>query len=171
MLIHELKPHHNQHIDCECISWIITGFFSIFQFLFPVFKETNVSWLVVQAIITTATDGPASPVIGRVPPAQVSHIFLSNLPQPSVIPRLSLPEVCSFCFCFLYFVCPGTGIEACTKCADGYLLEDWRCVTTCSGGYYLSEQTSENGQVQRSCKKWVGSSSSHTSNPLLKQTL
>uniref|UniRef100_A0A8C4EH67 Proprotein convertase subtilisin/kexin type 5b n=1 Tax=Dicentrarchus labrax TaxID=13489 RepID=A0A8C4EH67_DICLA len=47
----------------------------------------------------------------------------------------------------------GTGIEACTKCADGYLLEDWRCVSTCSTGYYLSEQTSDNGQVQRSCKK------------------
>uniref|UniRef100_A0A671VLW9 Proprotein convertase subtilisin/kexin type 5b n=1 Tax=Sparus aurata TaxID=8175 RepID=A0A671VLW9_SPAAU len=45
------------------------------------------------------------------------------------------------------------GVEACTKCADGYLLEDWRCVSTCSSGYYLSEQTSDNGQVQRSCKK------------------
>uniref|UniRef100_A0A665T8T6 Proprotein convertase subtilisin/kexin type 5b n=1 Tax=Echeneis naucrates TaxID=173247 RepID=A0A665T8T6_ECHNA len=44
----------------------------------------------------------------------------------------------------------GTGVEACTKCADGYLLEDWRCVSTCSTGYYLSEQTSDNRQVQRS---------------------
>uniref|UniRef100_A0A3Q3X320 Uncharacterized protein n=1 Tax=Mola mola TaxID=94237 RepID=A0A3Q3X320_MOLML len=49
--------------------------------------------------------------------------------------------------------CAGTGIEACTRCADGYLFEDWRCVSTCSSGYYLSEQTSDNGQVQRSCKK------------------
>ncbi|XP_027889018.1 proprotein convertase subtilisin/kexin type 5b isoform X3 [Xiphophorus couchianus] len=49
--------------------------------------------------------------------------------------------------------CAGTGIEACTKCADDYLLEDWRCVLTCSPGYYLSEQTSDNGQVQRFCKK------------------
>ncbi|KAG7490700.1 proprotein convertase subtilisin/kexin type 5 isoform X1 [Solea senegalensis] len=49
--------------------------------------------------------------------------------------------------------CAGTGIEACTKCAEGYLLEDWRCVSTCSTGYYLSEQTSDNGKVQRSCKK------------------
>ncbi|KAM9742841.1 proprotein convertase subtilisin/kexin type 5b isoform 1-T1 [Menidia menidia] len=49
--------------------------------------------------------------------------------------------------------CAGTGIEACTKCADGYFLEDWRCVLTCSPGYYFSEQTSDNGQVQRSCKK------------------
>ncbi|KAG8011985.1 Proprotein convertase subtilisin/kexin type 5 [Nibea albiflora] len=49
--------------------------------------------------------------------------------------------------------CAGTGIEACTKCADGYFLEEWRCVSTCSTGYYLSEQTSDNGQLQRSCKK------------------
>uniref|UniRef100_A0A3P9MI74 Proprotein convertase subtilisin/kexin type 5b n=1 Tax=Oryzias latipes TaxID=8090 RepID=A0A3P9MI74_ORYLA len=49
--------------------------------------------------------------------------------------------------------CAGTGIEACTKCADGYLLEDWRCVSTCSSGYYLFEQSSDNGQMQRSCKK------------------
>ncbi|XP_061789194.1 proprotein convertase subtilisin/kexin type 5b isoform X2 [Nerophis lumbriciformis] len=49
--------------------------------------------------------------------------------------------------------CAGTGIEACTKCADSYLLEDWRCVSTCSNGYYLFEQTSDSGQVQRSCKK------------------
>ncbi|XP_078141236.1 proprotein convertase subtilisin/kexin type 5b isoform X1 [Centroberyx gerrardi] len=49
--------------------------------------------------------------------------------------------------------CAGTGIEACTKCAEGYMLEEWRCVSTCSPGYYLSEQTSDNGQVLRSCKK------------------
>uniref|UniRef100_A0A674NA07 Proprotein convertase subtilisin/kexin type 5b n=1 Tax=Takifugu rubripes TaxID=31033 RepID=A0A674NA07_TAKRU len=49
--------------------------------------------------------------------------------------------------------CAGTGVEACTKCAVGYLLEDWRCVSTCSSGYYLSEQTSDSGQVQRSCRK------------------
>lgn len=60
--------------------------------------------------------------------------------------------------CFKSLTCvfmslSGTGIEACTKCAEGYLLEDWRCVSTCSAGYYLSEQTSDNGQVQRSCKK------------------
>lgn len=58
----------------------------------------------------------------------------------------------------------GTGVEACTKCADGYLLEDWRCVLTCSPSYYLSEQTSDNGQVQRSCKKWV-STPANTSTP------
>uniref|UniRef100_A0A3Q2FDF8 Proprotein convertase subtilisin/kexin type 5b n=1 Tax=Cyprinodon variegatus TaxID=28743 RepID=A0A3Q2FDF8_CYPVA len=55
--------------------------------------------------------------------------------------------------------CAGTGIEACTKCADGYLLEDWRCVLTCSPGYYLSDQISDNGQVQRcdnSCFECLG---------------
>uniref|UniRef100_A0A3Q2UDZ3 PLAC domain-containing protein n=1 Tax=Fundulus heteroclitus TaxID=8078 RepID=A0A3Q2UDZ3_FUNHE len=45
--------------------------------------------------------------------------------------------------------CAGTGIEACIKCAEGYLLEDWRCVSTCSPGYYLSEQRSDVGEVQR----------------------
>uniref|UniRef100_A0A8B9LCK8 Proprotein convertase subtilisin/kexin type 5 n=1 Tax=Astyanax mexicanus TaxID=7994 RepID=A0A8B9LCK8_ASTMX len=48
--------------------------------------------------------------------------------------------------------CAGTGIEACTKCADGYYLEEWRCVHTCSTGYYMAEQT-ENGEVQKSCRK------------------
>lgn len=32
MSIHELKPRHNQHIDCVCISWIITIFFPFFYF-------------------------------------------------------------------------------------------------------------------------------------------
>lgn len=62
---------------------------------------------------------------------------------------------------------PGTGIEACTKCADGYILEDWRCVSTCSSGYYLSEQTSDSGQVQRSCKKWVSTTTHKATTPFV----
>ncbi|XP_062310259.1 proprotein convertase subtilisin/kexin type 5b isoform X2 [Osmerus eperlanus] len=49
--------------------------------------------------------------------------------------------------------CAGTGIEACNKCAEGYFLEEWRCVPSCSVGYYLSEQTSDKGDIQKSCKK------------------
>uniref|UniRef100_A0A3B5KST8 Proprotein convertase subtilisin/kexin type 5 n=1 Tax=Xiphophorus couchianus TaxID=32473 RepID=A0A3B5KST8_9TELE len=78
--------------------------------------------------------------------------------------RCSASNICTECkpgmsylsniFCLKKMMCLlGTGIEACTKCADDYLLEDWRCVLTCSPGYYLSEQTSDNGQVQRFCKK------------------
>uniref|UniRef100_A0A8C8IK13 P/Homo B domain-containing protein n=1 Tax=Oncorhynchus tshawytscha TaxID=74940 RepID=A0A8C8IK13_ONCTS len=33
--------------------------------------------------------------------------------------------------------CAGTGMEACIKCAESYLMEEWRCVSTCSVGYYM----------------------------------
>lgn len=127
---------------------------SVFLFLFPVFKETSVRWLVTQGLITMATEGLVSPVTRRVPPAQVSHIYTYCVGQrifcyyPICNALKSSLKSVSVCF-------SGTGIEACTKCADGYLLEDWRCVSSCSSGYYLSEQTSDNGLVQRSCKKWV----------------
>uniref|UniRef100_H3D124 Proprotein convertase subtilisin/kexin type 5b n=1 Tax=Tetraodon nigroviridis TaxID=99883 RepID=H3D124_TETNG len=49
--------------------------------------------------------------------------------------------------------CAGVGVEGCTKCAQGYFLEDRNCVSTCSNGYYLPEKTSDSGQVQRSCRK------------------
>uniref|UniRef100_A0A8C9V0U4 Proprotein convertase subtilisin/kexin type 5b n=1 Tax=Scleropages formosus TaxID=113540 RepID=A0A8C9V0U4_SCLFO len=49
--------------------------------------------------------------------------------------------------------CAGTGMEACNKCADNYYEEEWRCVSSCSLGFYLSEQTMENGEVQKTCKK------------------
>ncbi|XP_051906934.1 proprotein convertase subtilisin/kexin type 5-like [Hippocampus zosterae] len=32
--------------------------------------------------------------------------------------------------------CAGAGVEACTRCADGYLTEDWRCVSSCSSGFF-----------------------------------
>uniref|UniRef100_A0A4W5LEB2 Proprotein convertase subtilisin/kexin type 5b n=1 Tax=Hucho hucho TaxID=62062 RepID=A0A4W5LEB2_9TELE len=49
--------------------------------------------------------------------------------------------------------CAGTGMEACNKCAEGYFLEEWRCVSTCSVGYYMAEQTSDNGDINKSCRK------------------
>uniref|UniRef100_A0A673LQY8 Proprotein convertase subtilisin/kexin type 5-like n=1 Tax=Sinocyclocheilus rhinocerous TaxID=307959 RepID=A0A673LQY8_9TELE len=45
--------------------------------------------------------------------------------------------------------CAGTGMEACNECAPGYYFEDWRCVSSCSVGYYLAEQTTDNGDVQK----------------------
>uniref|UniRef100_A0A8C2A1W1 Proprotein convertase subtilisin/kexin type 5b n=1 Tax=Cyprinus carpio TaxID=7962 RepID=A0A8C2A1W1_CYPCA len=41
--------------------------------------------------------------------------------------------------------CAGTGMEACNKCALGYYFEEWRCVSSCSVGHYLAEQTTDNG--------------------------
>uniref|UniRef100_A0A8C7DNY7 Proprotein convertase subtilisin/kexin type 5a n=1 Tax=Oncorhynchus kisutch TaxID=8019 RepID=A0A8C7DNY7_ONCKI len=35
--------------------------------------------------------------------------------------------------------CAGAGIEACNQCADGYLMEEWRCVSSCSVGFYATE--------------------------------
>uniref|UniRef100_A0A672KCU5 Proprotein convertase subtilisin/kexin type 5-like n=1 Tax=Sinocyclocheilus grahami TaxID=75366 RepID=A0A672KCU5_SINGR len=49
--------------------------------------------------------------------------------------------------------CAGTGMEACNECAPGYYFEEWRCVSSCSVGYYLAEQTTDNGDVQKSCQK------------------
>lgn len=137
----------------------------------PVFKDTSVRWPVTKGRITTVTKGLVSPAIEPVPPVQVGLALpLSNyiccgsactdFPDTkntlcsSTELKPNIPEMCL----------AGTGIEACTKCADGYLLEDWRCVSTCSSGYYLSEQTSDSGQVQRSCKKWV-STPANTSSP------
>ncbi|RXM36986.1 Proprotein convertase subtilisin/kexin type 5 [Acipenser ruthenus] len=48
--------------------------------------------------------------------------------------------------------CAGTGAEACTKCAEDYYMEDWRCVLSCSAGYYL-EKSSENGEKLSTCRK------------------
>ncbi|XP_060787365.1 proprotein convertase subtilisin/kexin type 5b isoform X1 [Neoarius graeffei] len=49
--------------------------------------------------------------------------------------------------------CAGTGIEACNKCAEGYYLEEWRCVPGCSLGYYMAEKMIQNGEVQKFCHK------------------
>ncbi|KAI3376782.1 hypothetical protein L3Q82_000381 [Scortum barcoo] len=37
--------------------------------------------------------------------------------------------------------CPGPGKEECIQCADGYLQQGWRCVQTCTPGYYAGEAT------------------------------
>uniref|UniRef100_A0A4W6CZT6 Proprotein convertase subtilisin/kexin type 6 n=1 Tax=Lates calcarifer TaxID=8187 RepID=A0A4W6CZT6_LATCA len=35
--------------------------------------------------------------------------------------------------------CTGPGKEECIQCAEGYLQQEWRCVETCSPGYYSGE--------------------------------
>uniref|UniRef100_A0A674DRX4 Proprotein convertase subtilisin/kexin type 5b n=1 Tax=Salmo trutta TaxID=8032 RepID=A0A674DRX4_SALTR len=50
-------------------------------------------------------------------------------------------------------VCATCAGNACIKCAESYLMEEWRCVSTCSVGYYMAEQTLDNGDVNKSCRK------------------
>uniref|UniRef100_A0A671RA21 Proprotein convertase subtilisin/kexin type 5-like n=1 Tax=Sinocyclocheilus anshuiensis TaxID=1608454 RepID=A0A671RA21_9TELE len=45
--------------------------------------------------------------------------------------------------------CAGKHFTSCNECAPGYYFEDWRCVSSCSVGYYLAEQTTDNGAVQK----------------------
>ncbi|XP_030622390.1 proprotein convertase subtilisin/kexin type 5b [Chanos chanos] len=49
--------------------------------------------------------------------------------------------------------CAGTGMEACISCAEGFYMEEWRCVSSCSVGYYMAEQVLEKGKVHKSCRK------------------
>uniref|UniRef100_A0A8C1PM43 Proprotein convertase subtilisin/kexin type 5b n=1 Tax=Cyprinus carpio TaxID=7962 RepID=A0A8C1PM43_CYPCA len=45
--------------------------------------------------------------------------------------------------------CAGKHFTSCNKCALGYYFEEWRCVSSCSVGHYLAEQTTDNGDVQK----------------------
>nr|XP_029512291.1 proprotein convertase subtilisin/kexin type 5-like [Oncorhynchus nerka] len=51
--------------------------------------------------------------------------------------------------------CAGAGIEACNQCADGYLMEEWRCVSACSVGFYATDsspqKTSDGPRICRRC--------------------
>uniref|UniRef100_A0A4W5P978 Proprotein convertase subtilisin/kexin type 5a n=1 Tax=Hucho hucho TaxID=62062 RepID=A0A4W5P978_9TELE len=51
--------------------------------------------------------------------------------------------------------CAGAGIEACNQCADGYLMEEWRCVSSCSAGFYATESSpqkaSDGPRICRRC--------------------
>ncbi|XP_068609494.1 proprotein convertase subtilisin/kexin type 5 [Brachionichthys hirsutus] len=59
--------------------------------------------------------------------------------------------------------CAGAGAEACDRCADGFLMEEWRCVAACSSGFYPTEPGPEiaDGLCRRcdaSCLTCVGAS-------------
>lgn len=151
---HTLTSSHFKRPSCGIYYKEI---YACFMFLSPAYKETSVRWLVTPGPTTMATEWLVSPAIRHVPPAQVSPIYpvysycISHCVSSY---RLIFSTLRTSLKCL--FVCvSGTGVEACTKCAEGYLLEDWRCVPSCSSGYYLSEQTSDNGHVQKSCKRWV----------------
>ncbi|XP_062333907.1 proprotein convertase subtilisin/kexin type 5 [Osmerus eperlanus] len=48
--------------------------------------------------------------------------------------------------------CAGGGAEACNQCAEGYLMEEWRCVFSCSPGFYATLATDDAGG-QRMCRR------------------
>ncbi|KAM7368833.1 hypothetical protein PAMP_013140 [Pampus punctatissimus] len=49
--------------------------------------------------------------------------------------------------------CAGAGVEACNHCAEGYLMEEWRCVPSCSAGFYAMEPNPEIADGQRICRR------------------
>uniref|UniRef100_A0A669DJ12 Proprotein convertase subtilisin/kexin type 5a n=1 Tax=Oreochromis niloticus TaxID=8128 RepID=A0A669DJ12_ORENI len=55
--------------------------------------------------------------------------------------------------------CAGAGVEACNTCAEGYLMEEWRCVSSCSAGFYATEPNPEIADgCDASCLTCVGPS-------------
>ncbi|TRY57783.1 hypothetical protein DNTS_012046 [Danionella cerebrum] len=44
----------------------------------------------------------------------------------------------------------GPGLEDCIQCAPGFLQQEWRCVRSCTAGYYSGEAS---GFTQRMCRK------------------
>uniref|UniRef100_A0A3B3ZHQ8 Growth factor receptor domain-containing protein n=1 Tax=Periophthalmus magnuspinnatus TaxID=409849 RepID=A0A3B3ZHQ8_9GOBI len=49
--------------------------------------------------------------------------------------------------------CAGPGVESCKRCAEGYLMEEWRCVHSCSAGFYATEPNPEITYGQRICRR------------------
>ncbi|XP_057675882.1 proprotein convertase subtilisin/kexin type 5-like [Corythoichthys intestinalis] len=60
-------------------------------------------------------------------------------------------------------VCAGPGVEACTECANSYLMEEWRCVSSCSSGFFATNSEIAGGRemcrrCDASCFTCVGPS-------------
>lgn len=53
------------------------------------------------------------------------------------------------------FATSGEGVEACSHCAEGYLTEEWRCVSSCSAGFYATEPSPEIADGHRICRRWA----------------
>ncbi|WVQ74411.1 hypothetical protein IAR50_004012 [Cryptococcus sp. DSM 104548] len=79
----------------------------------------------------------------------------------------SCPVGCNSCTIPSFSSAASYGSLTCQSCHEGYLLEDGKCVQTCSTGYYLPEGTaSTNGtcrQCDSSCTSCVGTSTTCTS--------
>uniref|UniRef100_A0A672IDD8 Proprotein convertase subtilisin/kexin type 5a n=1 Tax=Salarias fasciatus TaxID=181472 RepID=A0A672IDD8_SALFA len=60
--------------------------------------------------------------------------------------------------------CAGAGAGSCQRCAEGFLMEEWRCVSSCSPGFYavqLETETADHKTCRRcdaSCLTCVGPS-------------
>lgn len=53
-------------------------------------------------------------------------------------------------WCYLFFL--GAGKKECIQCAEGHLQQEWRCVRTCTPGYYSAEAA---GVPHKMCHRWV----------------
>ncbi|XP_019909261.2 proprotein convertase subtilisin/kexin type 5 [Esox lucius] len=74
---------------------------------------------------------------------QAGTSLLGNRCQRSCVPGSYLNEqegTCEPCH-EACATCAGAGVEACNQCADGYLIEEWRCVFSCSAGFYATESS------------------------------
>uniref|UniRef100_A0A665V2H6 Growth factor receptor domain-containing protein n=1 Tax=Echeneis naucrates TaxID=173247 RepID=A0A665V2H6_ECHNA len=49
--------------------------------------------------------------------------------------------------------CAGAGVEACNHCAEGYLMEEWKCVSSCSPGFYATQPNPEIADGHRVCRR------------------
>lgn len=49
----------------------------------------------------------------------------------------------------------GAGVQACNHCAEGYLMEEWTCVTSCSAGFFATEPNPEIADGHRICRRWA----------------
>lgn len=52
-------------------------------------------------------------------------------------------------------LCTDAGLESCYRCAEGYLMENWRCVSSCSQGFYAIQPNSDSTDTQSTCKRCV----------------
>ncbi|XP_013861969.1 proprotein convertase subtilisin/kexin type 5 [Austrofundulus limnaeus] len=49
--------------------------------------------------------------------------------------------------------CAGAGVQACNRCAEGFLMEEWRCVSSCSAGFYATQPIPEIADGHRTCRR------------------
>lgn len=47
----------------------------------------------------------------------------------------------------------GAGVEACSRCTEGYLMEEWRCVPSCSPGFHATEPNPDIADGHRICRR------------------
>lgn len=47
----------------------------------------------------------------------------------------------------------GAGSEACNRCAEGYLMQEWRCVASCSAGFFATQSNPEIADGLRVCRR------------------